>query len=896
MISGRAGDGSSFGLFRFLTVVLAAMVPACREVESSAPAPAFALTGARFVVEDAAGAYRQVFSPRRPPVAVAEGCSTATSAPPVWRGSSAKEDLSPELPPLFEGAVEVACLSPRSETASLPFLWMTEALALQADPPKGLSDARLAEVLAKDNGWAQLGRSLHRARSLADQGQHAESARAYLQGADLAQRLGVPSERARRYLAAGFQRLWAFDFGGASSLARRAARIARSLPDEKTAWAHYLLAQVAARSGDRLRARAHYDQALAHWPPGFPALSSLGIRTGLADLETDLGRPRVALRILRDAQADLGQAALPPAYRSALEQFLGMAKLALFQDAPEAVDAAAILTHFDNSVRLRREVGAHPDVVQTLVDLADAQLKLGEPRAALRTLAQVPPDPQEPSPLAREHFEWVQGRVLLALGAFDEAETWLLAALRKAKTLAISGPSPLGWRVRHSLGRLRRAQGKLKEAEALFTEALAERRALAALVPIQEGRSSYVDGGRELVVDAIELLRSQGRMREALTLSERERVTVLQALDAESRRARLSEAENAELSRRLSEYQALKARVETERGKLSTSLEGGREAFEALRGLENETKRAFDRVYEWLDRTAGGDGPQAADGFHLPPGTGALAALPRTKGRFSYALLTEDELHEMTGAELGASLVARTKGLNRLIVAPVAGTPLASVHTTTTSEGLLLERIAISYVPSLALRDPPRSEGSKVLAVLDPSGDLPMARQEAALIPATRRTILYDDAQRRTILAAAMDLDLFHFSGHGLMEPASPWDAHLQLAGSERLTLQDVLVSRVHARLVVLNGCDTGLEGELSRRQRIGLADAFLVAGSRHVLASDRKVSDAGALAFVSLFYENDGLTDPVEAYRCAALEAERRGLSEWTAYRLHGRDRKEHR
>jgi CHAT domain-containing protein len=143
------------------------------------------------------------------------------------------------------------------------------------------------------------------------------------------------------------------------------------------------------------------------------------------------------------------------------------------------------------------------------------------------------------------------------------------------------------------------------------------------------------------------------------------------------------------------------------------------------------------------------------------------------------------------------------------------------------------------------------------LVVGDPGGDLPHAGLEAraigdAFYPGC--TYLGRPAGTGTpaqvldwIATAAPGPSLLHFACHGRVDPRSPADAHLALAGGT-LTARDLLDASRTAELVMervfLAACTTGATGA-DHDEVFSLATAFLAAGARTVFGSLWPVPDA---------------------------------------------------
>jgi hypothetical protein len=203
-----------------------------------------------------------------------------------------------------------------------------------------------------------------------------------------------------------------------------------------------------------------------------------------------------------------------------------------------------------------------------------------------------------------------------------------------------------------------------------------------------------------------------------------------------------------------------------------------------------------------------------------------------------------------------------------------------------------LERSSISFLSHAgALLAETATTAGAPLVIADPDGTLPNAAQEGRWVAARLGVdpIVGRSATRGRVLSGLAGTKLFHFSGHGVLEPSRPWDAHLVLASGETLSLEDLLVARPQVGLVVLSGCSTGARSELSRSERIGLPEAFSFGGARAVLATTGEIDDRAASSFVRRFYEAGGEGNAIEAWRIAA----RRSIAEhdetWKSFYVLG-------
>jgi CHAT domain-containing protein len=231
------------------------------------------------------------------------------------------------------------------------------------------------------------------------------------------------------------------------------------------------------------------------------------------------------------------------------------------------------------------------------------------------------------------------------------------------------------------------------------------------------------------------------------------------------------------------------------------------------------------------------------------------------------------------------------------------------------------ERFAISYVPSAAslawLSRVPARTGAQagLIAFGDPRfiaesltparavsdsaprlTELPFTRVEieriAALFPSSsRRVYLGTDAREEAVKQAPLArYQYVHFAAHAFVNPARLGRSGIALAidpaSKEDGVLQadEVMRLQVDADLVTLSGCQTGLGRMIPGEGVMGLARAFLYAGSRSVAASLWNVNDSGSVDLMEQFYR--GLVRGLP--RDAALEGAERALIHSADPRLH--------
>jgi CHAT domain-containing protein len=234
----------------------------------------------------------------------------------------------------------------------------------------------------------------------------------------------------------------------------------------------------------------------------------------------------------------------------------------------------------------------------------------------------------------------------------------------------------------------------------------------------------------------------------------------------------------------------------------------------------------------------------------------------------------------------------------------------------------LLERFEVSYTPSataLATRVPPARGG--IVALGDPrfapdsaiaTGGVPALAplSHTAAEVATLRSLagtrpfagFTGAAATRAALLAAPGLagaGILHIATHGAVDESEPARSGLWLAWEGGapgfLSVADILERRMAADLVTLSACETGL-GRLERGEGVmGLARAYLAAGSRSVVVSLWKVNDRSTALLMERFYRSllaRGATREralAEAKRALLAGAATRSPFHWAPFVLVG-------
>lgn len=185
--------------------------------------------------------------------------------------------------------------------------------------------------------------------------------------------------------------------------------------------------------------------------------------------------------------------------------------------------------------------------------------------------------------------------------------------------------------------------------------------------------------------------------------------------------------------------------------------------------------------------------------------------------------------------------------------------------------------------------------------------ELPASRDEIDGLPdrGTRELYIGDRATEAVLRDKLSQTRLVHVATHGVLNARNPLFSQLLMAtgtgeaGDDgRLEVHELLSQTVRSDLVFLSGCDTGSGvawalGVAGGQDYATLAQAFLYAGARNVLATLWPIRDNSAARFSVLFYEGLATHSPVTALaraQRAAIETEDMSeLHVWATYRLTG-------
>ncbi|MCP3956301.1 MAG: CHAT domain-containing protein [bacterium] len=582
----------------------------------------------------------------------------------------------------------------------------------------------------------------------------------------------------------------------------------------------------------------------------------------------------------------------------------GWAQLLSLEAGRAAIDPVPVLEEAQRILLEQADESCRADELPNVrLNLALAKLHAGDVEGAHEleeTVARTIRQGREGSEVELWRLE-VAARIDLAESRPREA----LDNYRKLADLAKLASSPeAGWRA--AFGRAQ-ALAALEQPDEAITacahaEGLLDQESL--LVPMHAGREKFIAQRERAARFCLELLLAADRVEEALGTARRSAARALGSLRLGASFSDLNEEDRRRWDDAAGLYQAKREKIEALVARIQNGLLGDEE--ELARGQIEDLRQDLRLRLSEMSTLLGDSSkpaaltPSPAPGtlllvYHpLPTGWAAFAVDDR--GRTAHHRFTELSVDD-EGEPSSSLLAPFTEQIERADVVEVIGygdLRRVDFHTLPLADGILLERAPVVYRLDLP-GSPETAAASAPAALVVSSPELLLASGEAQAVQGELeshawRVQLRSDATLADVRESLPDVDLFHYAGHAEFDDESRgWDSHLSLAGGSSWTVDDILALESAPRWVVLSGCETGKDDRQTAVPTIGLAQAFLVAGSEGVVAATDKVSDNSAAALAKALYRHwDGSTPLSVALRKAQLELEHQGQDQdWRKFRI---------
>jgi CHAT domain-containing protein len=628
----------------------------------------------------------------------------------------------------------------------------------------------------------------------------------------------------------------------------------------------------------------------------------------VADLLSSLGRYEEAREQVRSL-ADLVRGT-PPCQRAIMLNNLAWIALR----APEP-DRALIDKQLREALGLfRAECPLPGEAANVATNLAIALWERGDAVASKQFLKEARASSPSPDPRNAVWWTTIEGNLALDQKRTREALDHFTRLVDLGATSSMPEASLEG-----ALGRARSLamQGDVTKARGAFALADELLDTWSLEVPLGEGRGTFLQRHERAGQARVGFLLAAARrapsdaqrtelLREAIDASRASHARIVRFLQSPDRISALSDDDRKTWETALAAYQDRRAALAAEavddwrrpKDELTRILAKREAAHRDLRGALEAT----------LARVNAGT-PPAQVAVSIPPGELHVHYVRTEEG---WAALTSDAAHVTAHAlgDIPSDSDSRTLGQRLLVplAREIASAKRIRVATHGPLRGVDFHALDLDGKPLIAHKPvvyavdaPPRevldAATPHALVVGDPRGDLGSARKEAQVVAESLRAkgwavreSLGTSATLEAVRAAiaSPDVRLLHYAGHGVFEGHDGWESGLPLASGSWLTIGDVLALPRVPPQVVLSGCETA-RATASSAPALGIAQAFVVAGAREVVAATRPVDDALAAQVVSRVMTSlDASADLGTALAKAQADlAREEQQSDWATFRV---------
>lgn len=549
-------------------------------------------------------------------------------------------------------------------------------------------------------------------------------------------------------------------------------------------------------------------------------------RSSLAQLHLRTGRRVQATTQLRTLLAD----AITPCEQMESLSNLGHAEMM----ATEAEDARA---HFEQASRLQCS-DAHLAAV-VWINLAEARALVGDAQGAEAALRRVPTTTLKlEERLSMRHTE---GLLAARKGESQRGMQMLYDAFvqaRRARLLDVAIRMGGSWGKVQCQVLPRRCVAGMREVEQVLDEAV-------QVLPVTLGQGAYVEGQGESTRVLVE------------RLPPAEALTVARQAALRRRHALMTTTQILQQP----DHEAERVQYHASRIALERSIE---EEWTLPSNVLQQTRAARSEHLRLLEQSLLLKTPPPLPTLSLGSDPGTLVVSSPIEKGYRILLAQGNRVYawsHVTGQALPPALIAAVRREGREVrVLPSQFLQSLPWETWLRPNASLLMSLDLGGMAAHENVAPMPVQ--HVVLVGDPAGDLPYSRQEAmaidALLPqSVRRTVYLGTSVTFEGLTHEIALaDWLHFAGHSAPAPesGSAFGAFMPLGVGGRIHLRtsDILALRRAPQTVVLLSCEAAKEGE-----SLGIAQAFVFAGSKAVVASTHSLADTEAKEIAEGLYRS---------------------------------------
>lgn len=534
-------------------------------------------------------------------------------------------------------------------------------------------------------------------------------------------------------------------------------------------------------------------------------------------------------------------------------------------------------------------------------------------------------------PLSEAWGAYGRAWILLKLGRYSEAKTWLDKAVQHQVAAHWSYPA--------AAGELAAREGKSTDAIAHFQAAIGRIESQRSSTKGEDQRINVMHDKQEVYVSLVLALLESKRSAEAFEVAERGKARTLVELLASRQsfggaRAKSGQASRVEVQALLDRLRAAETGLKQGEGASSANADAARrnlqivqteirERMPATAALVTVQPIPLAQIQASLQKNEVlveyfGDAERLL-AFVVTPA--AVRAVRLDAGILKSVAGFREAVQNPSTREV----IAQGERLYNALIAPLAVpvgamlslVPHADLHylpfAALANQGKWLadrHRLRIlpsaSVLPELANRPKPSDGRLLILGnpdVGEPKLDLPGAENEARQIARMRpdaKVLLRREASKAAFQDLGSQYGFVHLASHGTFDARKPRASGLLLAtqGSGNplagmMTVDDLYDLTLDADLVTLSACETALGSVKTGDDVIGLTRGLFYAGARSIVSSLWQVDDKATADLMVEFYRLLPTQPKAEALRNAqrAIRSKWPHPYYWAAFQLSGLD-----
>lgn len=541
----------------------------------------------------------------------------------------------------------------------------------------------------------------------------------------------------------------------------------------------------------------------------------------------------------------------------------------------------------------------HASVLVALGSVALQQGHLEEAKTFMKASNDAFESPGIPVRLAQLQLS---AAIAQASKAYTEAaDTYLKLSLLGA----LLGSQDLQWRGHLGQGIALHAKGKNKAAIKALQKAEKALDEAQVYVPFGEGRDALLQDRKSSARLLIHLLLQEGQAQEAALVARKSHVRALWPLAQTALLGSATKAVRQRWSKAILAYRGQR------RQRLENDFVWGLSAqkLRKLRALQKAQDASAKALLDEALKALGQSMSLPKTLWEVKSGE-LLLAFHESEGGWAVFAMDDEGLvakevpvdaraspQKLAESLLGAVL-AKIKANQRLKLVSFGVLHQVDFHALPFQGAPLVSTKSVVYSVGIPAASAPEDTFEHAY-VMAPYASLKQTQQEAQMVKDQLSAQGFDVRSIQKMKSGSTELmrmwkqrrpGWFHYAGHAQYRGRDGWQSYLGTEARPIWTIGDIVAMEHSPLRVVLSGCETAQTSSVGASS-LGLAQAFVLAGSKWVIAASRPIKDTEAQVLVGALYgeQNAQVRDDPGAWLAGAQREilKRSPQIDWPAFRV---------